>query len=552
MLSLDLARPRHLMAVSLSILGASASCNQTPLEALEFSMQVTVHAPRRAPAKVDFLWVVDNSTSMCQEQVALAQSFDVFRQRLETSLALDPHIGVTTSDARCDVYADARLGVHASRGVLNGHVTRSFPLGCAETEVKACVADADCGNLDCALLGQHCGEDSAAAGEWGCLRRDKNPECVTNANDSINSVCARRCSEDSECQALFDPSGAASYRCFRVSDAEGRCLRAPDTASTALCPVDEVFAPLDPGNRDPADSPRFLTGADVALFPCIATVGALDAKCIRYEQPISSAWMALDPGGPNANQVRQFLRPDAYLVVVLISDEDDCSDQSSDPDMPKSALVQDADYSRCNLLGTLEDNPPGPLVPVPWYVNRIKSLKRDPSRVIVAAIAGDAVAEMPADVQDLRSDYFEAKRQHPSCHEGTTICSSAQGQAEYGSRLKALTDGFGPNGVFANICSDDIRPALDRIAETIIKVVQRICLPREVAAGGAPMSVVRVKGDGTRVEVRPGSGPGGFQLVPDAPECEVDGERRPSVVLADPIAPGEDVVVTYEGDTSTF
>jgi hypothetical protein len=54
-------------------------------------------------------------------------------------------------------------------------------------------------------------------------------------------------------------------------------------------------------------------------FACMASVG--DKGC-GFEQPLESVYLALhDPPAANAG----FLRPDALLVVVFLTDEDDCS-----------------------------------------------------------------------------------------------------------------------------------------------------------------------------------------------------------------------------------
>ena len=45
------------------------------------------------------------------------------------------------------------------------------------------------------------------------------------------------------------------------------------------------------------------------LFKCIAHVGVQQSSCLRYEQPLKSAFLALDPSGTNREQSLAFLRP---------------------------------------------------------------------------------------------------------------------------------------------------------------------------------------------------------------------------------------------------
>ncbi len=52
---------------------------------------------QKASAKVDILWVVDNSASMQQEQINLGNNFNSFISFIETSL-IDYHIGVVSTD----------------------------------------------------------------------------------------------------------------------------------------------------------------------------------------------------------------------------------------------------------------------------------------------------------------------------------------------------------------------------------------------------------------------------------------------------------------------
>ena len=69
--------------VSCAILLVFAACNEIPVTDLNesYSVQVQVLRDKGKPAKLDVLWVVDDSTSMCQEQQSLADSFKAFLKR---------------------------------------------------------------------------------------------------------------------------------------------------------------------------------------------------------------------------------------------------------------------------------------------------------------------------------------------------------------------------------------------------------------------------------------------------------------------------------------
>ena len=65
------------------------------------------------------------------------------------------------------------------------------------------------------------------------------------------------------------------------------------------------------------------TGQLEDVFTCIAAVG--DSGC-GFEQPLASVVRALGADGRPAPPENQgFLRPDALLFIVLLTDEDDCS-----------------------------------------------------------------------------------------------------------------------------------------------------------------------------------------------------------------------------------
>jgi hypothetical protein len=505
-----------------ALVGALAfACNHTPIENLEksFTMKVQVDTRDDEPVKVDFLWVVDNSTSMCQEQVSLARSFGTFTQRLQESFDIDARIAVTTSDVQCAPSAS----VNSAKGTFNRRAAMVFDTSCQESRIHACSANSDCAGLDCSLLGS-CGADQ---GEWLCSPSTILAECVTNPNESINTRCTRRCLADAECQALF---GDPAYYCNRPASGPGGCLRPPATSG---CPTD-------------IGEPGWLTNDNLDNFRCIATVGtASGSSCLRYEQPLMAGLLALDPTGPNSAQALAFLRPDAYLVVVFISDEEDCSvpyDYATNQEDSRFRLGE-GNFNRCGLLKTTDEG--GPLVPVAHFVNKLKSLKRDPGRVIVAAIAGDSLETTPESVALDRQDYIASKSAARDCHQQTTICRSSNGVADFGARFLQLTQAFGPNGSFANICADEgIGPALDQVANTIVAVINKVCLPRPILNG---LIVRRIRG-GVATQLTQGQGRDTFDVIFGSEDCLVDGVIMPAIVFGDPPIPGEEIEIEYQGD----
>ncbi|MDP6943848.1 MAG: hypothetical protein QF464_06820, partial [Myxococcota bacterium] len=328
---------------------------------------------------------------------------------------LDARVAVATTDMHCD---PQNPQVNASMGQFSRFPATSFPPGCQKKVREVCSQDKDCENLDCEQYGQ-CGEDQ---GLWTCSEVNL-AKCMENPNGSINTDCKRRCTTDEECQTLFSDE---RYICQKPSGNRsdwGGCILPPMTDGC------------------PAVLPAYLTNDTLGLFPCQATVGVNQLKCYAYEQGLASAYAALDPSGPNHLttgiacsdllpcpeycsstegdcpwEVAQaadsrlasiqhlecvdslcrgpnygFLRDDAYLVIVFVSDEEDCSAESP---------IGEDYHDQCGVLDLVDKGTEkgGPLVEVSHYVNLYKSLKSDPTRVLVAAITGDAVPPTPEEV----------------------------------------------------------------------------------------------------------------------------------------------------------
>jgi hypothetical protein len=244
------------------------------------------------------------------------------------------------------------------------------------------------------------------------------------------------------------------------------------------------------------------TGDLAAAFTCIAGLG--DLGC-GFEHQLASVLRALGAdGSPAPAENAGFLRANATLAVVLLTDEDDCS-APADSDLfdPSSRLVSDplgplASY-RCNEFGHLCGGQPPPRTPtgptdlsgtcrsaengrllrIADVAARLKALKTDPSKVLVAAIAGDpspyVVKLAPPQLKD---DPHEWPYVEHSCT--TTIH-----YADPGIRIKELVDSFAGNGTFQTACNDTLEPAVSRIAGEIGLALGPPCIEARVVAGPA-------------------------------------------------------------------
>ncbi|HVU51180.1 MAG TPA: hypothetical protein VHL80_10865 [Polyangia bacterium] len=264
-------------------------------------------------------------------------------------------------------------------------------------------------------------------------------------------------------------------------------------------------AGLNPGQSFIAnvDGQTNYTGDLADVFSCLALLG--DGGC-GFEHQLASVMRALGADGAAAPaQNAGFLRPDAYLQIVLLTDEDDCSappdsDLFDESSMTIASPLGPLQSYRCNEfghlcngkapprqppgevdLGTCVSNESGRLLPVGGIVTALKNLKADPSKVLVAAIAGPPTPyKVNVGPSQVRGDSSLWPYVEFSCTNMTANDVSTFGDP--GVRIKQWVDAFGDNGVFESVCADSYAPALTHIAEQVGKAMGPPCLPAEVDA----------------------------------------------------------------------
>jgi hypothetical protein len=235
------------------------------------------------------------------------------------------------------------------------------------------------------------------------------------------------------------------------------------------------------------------------VFACIANLG--QGGC-GFEHQIQSVVRALgaDPAFPLPDKNVGFMRKNAYLAIVLITNEDD---DSAPPDSPlfdtSSHNIADKygplQSYRANEFGHLCNGAPPPrtmaasfppgacvpaedkglLIPVQKMISEIKALKADPTKILVAAIAGppDPYNVIMVDPYQGSDDYRNGVKWPNIAH------SCMENSGEYGDPaviIKVFVDAFGANGVFESICANSFAPALSRIAATIGKALGSKCI----------------------------------------------------------------------------
>jgi hypothetical protein len=224
------------------------------------------------------------------------------------------------------------------------------------------------------------------------------------------------------------------------------------------------------------------TGDLASAFSCIAQLGTTGCG---FEQHLESMRRALEPSNSVNNG---FIRDNAYLAVIFIADEDDCSTRDNnmfdttqnDPAAPLGALSS----FRCYEFGvdceTGNGNPraPGPrencfpredspyMYGVQEYVDfLINDVKNgEESLVIAAGIIGNAE---PVAVGS------DPERSIPAL---VPSCQSGSGKADPAVRLKFFIDQFGAQSAFSTICNENLSDALLVIADLLKEVIGNPCI----------------------------------------------------------------------------
>lgn len=323
-------------------------------------------------------------------------------------------------------------------------------------------------------------------------------------------------------------------RCSADGGDDGRLLNVPHGDQCAELYPSFLSYVADPTQGAVLDPEHFAN--DVG---CIATLGT---EGCGFEQQLEAPLKALMPrvqsdasGNVLADQIRfrataeertwgrgdmplaqggnlGFLRnnPDeglSLIAIVVVTDEEDCSVQSTEHLAPRNQLAQDSPYYtedinlRCfyhkQFLYDVHKR----------YYEGLRRLRPgNEDLVVFAAIAGvppDLVApEVMAQVdfsKDAERDAFydrilaDARMKEvidPRSNEGggngelTPSCSRpALGEAEAAiafppRRIVELAKAFGQSGVVQSICQDDFGPAMSAIINVIVGRIVRSCLPR--------------------------------------------------------------------------
>ena len=300
----------------------------------------------------------------------------------------------------------------------------------------------------------------------------------------------------------------------------------PNTEDTEVCAMVQGNQFIsDIANTDGTRATNY-TGNLADAFTCIASVGTMGCG---FEQHLESMKRAITKSQTGSGNVG-FLRDDAYLAVVILADEDDCTAGAATL-FNTSEANGIRDSFRCFEYGVSCDQEarepgvdmgPDPAVtltncvpnedessiiePIQGFIDFLRNdVKEDPRDVIVATIIGNpdvvSVGRQSADADDNNPGWYKLL---PSC---TQVDGDETYQAAPGVRLNAFRQAFPDRNAFTTICDSDLSDGLETIARLLGRVIGNPCIEGiladkdEVAPGlQAECSASMLNEDGTGIE----------------------------------------------------
>ncbi|MBI5524765.1 MAG: VWA domain-containing protein [Deltaproteobacteria bacterium] len=270
--------------------------------------------------KVDILFLLDNSGSMAQEQQMLAEGATEFLAAL-TAGGIDFHIGMVTTDVNFNPLTECKPGGECPNGM--GCVRASWRSDAVNAgdyycvapseSVERCLRDADCPNYQCNSQG-----------------------------DCTPSVCGRIKGFDDNRQYCHPQnSGRLRFNSCRkgysTSEVDDRCELAGAHEEVLTSELrnsigDQEFLAMF---RDNVRAGTNGTGFEKGLY---AVRAALDSS---HVDPVTGANLA-------TRENAGFYRNDAALLVVFVSDEEDCSHDPSDHNFDEKKDTNEACYPSPN------------------------------------------------------------------------------------------------------------------------------------------------------------------------------------------------------------
>jgi hypothetical protein len=341
---------------------------------------------------------------------------------------------------------------------------------------------------------------------------------------------------------------------------------ARESACTSLCP--ESLADLETlpstieGSAEEVSRPwlenilgRTNLPEGVSTAQAFACMGPQGVNGCGFEAPLRAMQRSLIRMDRNSEDEYGFLRDDAILLVVFVTDEADCSARGA---MPEDVRVGGSPACwnagvRCSTLedgsldcvsanldlgGNVVDGAEAVLEPVENYVEFLRSIearKRERTGLDGLEVMVSVVAGVPTEYPDVPVQYSR-NTDNVDEYGIDAGCVSSFGAAVPPVRLLEFAEAFAPEqgSNVSSVCAASYSPALAAVAERLIENFDPACVDTCLAGGRGDDCVFAQEAPGqasqsvARCEV---GGDGSPQLPSDADVCvyvAVDEERDPA------------------------
>ncbi len=322
-----------------------------------------------------------------------------------------------------------------------------------------------------------------------------------------------------------------------------------ETSNTCLSHTcDQQSCAHEPSTTIVVDSqtgcPRCRNYTDESLeevFSCMAELGTMGCG---FEQPLEAMYKALDSSNRNNEG---FLRDNAYLGVVLLTDEDDCSasnpelydDQQTDMDSTlgpptfrcfEHGITCDIDsrtHEGLRQYCVPREDADALVHPLSRYVQFLQALK-DPRMIVLSAIAGPVQPSNSGDGDGFDITVGLDEQYDP---EVQPSCSNPMGSAIPALRIHSLVSAFHPrpevqDWAYTSVCGDSYATTLTGVGRKLAESLTLDCLD-------APL--------------RGCSDPGVEHGTPQAAQtCEVNAQCRAQCIVTTKYGRGTDYEAAFE------
>lgn len=466
-----LMKPMHRAVALLSSIGLLASaCNNAPARPIDEVFEAVQEeiVTSQGSNKIDVLFVIANSTSVDEERILLEQAFPTFIRGLLEKNA-DFHIGVITPDMRTSTERGTLhegpnnspkpgfdwltvAGEAPEWGETPGRAPENAIPCTVATQSTDCVLDVGGteykGKCDvvagetngfCAVARRFCDAPPAELDDI-CNNRFEplivegeqvecvyTPTCRPGTHPKWQEVCDD--TKNQACDAVEGPVGTRRCNADNKCEIRPKFLRATKYIHGSGMDID--------------------TEAVVADFACLSNVGTCYISASTSpERGLDAVRAALDPR--NANNAG-FIRQDAMLLVVFVSDDDDCS-IGTDEGAKERLSSEECWGKNAAELSRLEE--------LQHFLTT--EVKSSAAKVMTAAIVGP----VPVGFQWNGHEYSCSAADDTS---GTRLATA-------GDRYTRFVRGFGSRGVVGSICNANFDAVLRQVTRAVGRSLGQNCL----------------------------------------------------------------------------